>query len=210
MEEGEITYSAAFANPAFESQTKRKAIDKVTTISIQNATIALSKTAFTYNGKVQKPSIQTIDGKTLEEGTDYTASWSNASSKNVGTYTITVSGIGRYAGTAEATYRIDRATNPLSVTAKKATVKFSTLKTKAQALGITKVVAFKTKAKGAMTYTKVSGNKAITIDKKTGKVTIKKGLKKGTYKVKVKMNAAGNANYKPSPTRAVSFTIVVR
>jgi len=52
-------------------------------------------------------------------------------------------------------------------------------------------------------------NKKISINKKTGKVRIKKGLKKGTYKVTVKVRAAGNANYK-SKTKEVTFKIIVK
>ena len=44
---------------------------------------------------------------------------------------------------------------------------------------------------------------------KTGKVTVKKGLKKGTYKVKVNVKAAGSPNYN-AVTRAVTFTIKVK
>ena len=72
-----------------------------------------------------------------------------------------------------------------------------------------KVIAFTKKGQGKLTYAKVSGNKKITINKKTGKVTVKKGLKKGTYKVTVKVKAAGNANYKAA-TRKVSFKIRVK
>ena len=44
-------------------------------------------------------------------------------------------------------------------------------------------------------YTKVKGNKKIKIAK-NGKVTVKKGLKKGkTYKVKVKVSTPGTATY---------------
>ena len=39
-------------------------------------------------------------------------------------------------------------------------------------------------------------NKKITISLKTGKVTVKKGLKKGTYSVTVKITAAGNSKYR--------------
>ena len=42
-----------------------------------------------------------------------------------------------------------------------------------------------------------------------GKVTVKKGLKKGTYKVKVKVKAAGNKNYKAA-TKTVTFKINVK
>ena len=52
------------------------------------------------------------------------------------------------------------------------------------------------KNQGKVTYKKASGNSKITVSK-AGKVTVKKGLKKGkTYSIKVKVTAAGNANYK--------------
>lgn len=172
--------------------------------------VDLSKTAYTYNGKVQKPSIKTIDGKTLTEGTDYIANWSNASSKNAGSYTVNVTGTGTYEGTAKATYKINKAANTLSIKAKTATVKYNNLKKKNQSLGVTKVVAFKNKGQGAKTYIKAAGNKNITIAKKTGKVTVKKGLKKGTYKVTVKVKAAGGTNYKASAVKKVAFKISVK
>ncbi|MBQ9061258.1 MAG: hypothetical protein IJ121_00315 [Eubacterium sp.] len=57
---------------------------------------------------------------------------------------------------------------------------------------------FKLKAtingQGKVTFKKVSGNKKIKISK-AGKVTVKKGLKKGTYKVKVKVSIAATGNY---------------
>ena len=76
------------------------------------------------------------------------------------------------------------------------------------------------KAKGKVTYTrgtvKLSGKKVkgaqlkkIKVNKKTGKLTLKKGLKKGTYKVKVKVKAAGNSNYK-AKTKTVTVKIVVK
>ena len=48
-----------------------------------------------------------------------------------------------------------------------------------------------------------------SINKKSGKVTIKKGLRKGTYKVTVKVSAAGNADYK-SKTKEVTFKMIVK
>jgi len=45
---------------------------------------------------------------------------------------------------------------------------------------------------------------------KTGKVTVRKGLKKGTYKVKVRIKAEGNANYRASAWKAVTFKVRVR
>lgn len=44
---------------------------------------------------------------------------------------------------------------------------------------------------------------------KRGKVTIKKNkrMKKGTYKVKVKVRALGNSNYKASAVKSVTFKV---
>ena len=44
----------------------------------------------------------------------------------------------------------------------------------------------------------------------TGKVTVKKGLKKGTYNVKVKVKALGNNNYKASVTKTVTFKVKIK
>ena len=46
-----------------------------------------------------------------------------------------------------------------------------------------------------MSFEKITGNKKITVAS-NGKFTLKKGLKKGTYKVKVRVVAAGNENYR--------------
>ena len=98
-----------------------------------------------------------------------------------------------------------KVTNPLKATGK--TVKASKSKTKKFA--VSKVISFKNKGKGKLSYSKASGNKKITINKKTGKVTVKKGLKKGTYKLKVKVKAAGNADY-AAGTKKVTITIKVK
>lgn len=179
-------------------------------VNIANVKVVLSKNTFTYNAKVQKPTVTVINALILKEGVDYTLKWSSASPKNAGTYTITVTGIGAYTGTAKVTFKINKAANPLKVKAKTVKVKFSKLKKKAQKLKVTKVVKFTKKGQGTLTYKKVKGNKKITINKKTGKVTVKKGLKKGTYKVKVKIKANGNVNYKASAFKTITFKIKVK
>ena len=50
----------------------------------------------------------------------------------------------------------------------------------------------------------------ISNKKGIAKVTIKKKLRKGTYKIKVKVTAAGNSNYKSSSTKTVTFKIRVK
>ena len=193
---------------------------KTFTVTVSNSTgnkidmadvkLALSKTAFTYNAKVQKPTVTLTNGEVLKEGVDYTLKWSSASPKKAGSYYVVVTGIGAYKGTVKATFKINKAANPLKVKAKTAKIKFSTLKNKKQVLAVSKVIKFTKKGQGTLTYVKSTGNKKITINKKTGKVTVAKGLKKGTYKVKVKIKAKGNANYKASAYKAVTFKIIVK
>ena len=100
--------------------------------------------------------------------------------------------------------------NPVKVEAVKATptVKASVLKKKDQTIPLKKVAKVK-KAKGKVTYSKKSGNKKIKIDEKTGKVTLKKGLKKGTYTVKVKVQDHGTKKYKAKAS-TVTFKIKVK
>lgn len=85
-----------------------------------------------------------------------------------------------------------KAVNPITVKKTRTITVAAAKKTK-------KVAAKKafgvTKAQGKVTYAKFKGNAKITVNAK-GKVTVKKGLKKGkTYKVKVQITAAGNKSY---------------
>ena len=107
-------------------------------------------------------------------------------------------------------WTIDKAENIISIKGKTAAVKYKKLKKKNQILTAGKVFTFTKKGQGRLTYTKASGSKKITISKTTGKVTVKKGLKKGTYKIKVKVKAAGNTNYKASAAQSVTFKVKVK
>lgn len=174
-----------------------------------NVTAPEGKT-FTYNGKAQTG---------VASGANYTLS-GTLKATNAGSYTskAALNTNANYTykwsdGTTAAktiNWKISKATNTFKIKARTATVKFSAVKNKNQKLGVTKVIKFTNKGQGAKTYVKKSGNKKITIAKKTGKVTVKKGLKRGTYKVKVKVKAAGTANYKASAWKVVTFTVTVR
>mgnify|MGYP002468492242 CR=1 FL=1 len=61
--------------------------------------IALSRTVYTYNGKVQSPSVIVKDseGKSLRNGTDYTVTVPKGR-KEIGSYTYTIKFKGNYAG----------------------------------------------------------------------------------------------------------------
>ena len=65
-----------------------------------------------------------------------------------------------------------------------------------------------TSSKGTLTYAKVSGSSAFTVNKTNGKITVKKGLKKGTYKVKIKVSAAAVTNYNAaSATKTIKVVV---
>lgn len=109
---------------------------------------------------------------------------------------------------------IIQATNALNDAIEKLVKKAPTVVKKAQPMtvkAVLKAVSFKglkkvkkvvkgaiivKKNQGTVTYKKLSGSKKLTINKKTGKVTVRKGTKKGLYKIKVKVTAKGNAKYK--------------
>lgn len=82
--------------------------------------------------------------------------------------------------------------NTMKVTVKNKAVKSKKIKNKSKKISAIIVK----KAQGVVTFTKTKGNKNFTVDKKTGKITIKKGTKIGTYTIKVKVTANGNENHK--------------
>ena len=95
--------------------------------------VKISKAKFAYTGKVQVPTLTVKDSAGNDIASKYyTATWSNASSKNVGTYTVTVKFKGNYSGTQKFTYTIvpakvtglktsKAATNAITLTWTKAT-----------------------------------------------------------------------------------------
>lgn len=176
----------------------------ISTLSLYDASI--SKIAIQdYTGKAIKP-VPTVKvaGKMLKNGRDFTLKyyWN----KNVGTAMVDVVGKGNYAGSKSVSFTIaKRAKQSMTVKANAKTAKAKTLKKKAVALS--KPVTVK-KAKGTVSYKNVSTQKAakkFTVNAKNGKITLAKGTKKGTYKVKIKVTAAGNKSYKP-----LSKTVTVK
>lgn len=102
---------------------------KSTTTIAKIKSIALNKTSFTENGKVQKATVVAKDSanKTIA-ASNYTVSYSNSNSKKPGTYTATVKFNGKnYAGTKKLTYKIN-AKAPAKTTVKLSKAKKTSLK----------------------------------------------------------------------------------
>lgn len=187
----------------FNDWRKETEISLEDTVIKRIKTLSLNKKSFTYNGSVQKPAliIKDSDGKKIDSKY-YTAAFSNKKSKDAGSYSVKVKFKGNYAGTKKLTYKIKKAANPM-------TVKTGTPSAKASKdTTISKAGAFKiSRQKGKLKFTKISGNSRITVAS-NGRVTVKKGLKKGrTYSVKVKVTAKGNTNYK---AKAKKVTLKIR
>ena len=82
------------------------------------SSVALSKTQYTYDGKIKTPSVTVkgANGNALVKGTDYTVKYATGR-KNTGKYAVTVTFMGNYEGTKTLYFTII----PKSVTGVKAT-----------------------------------------------------------------------------------------
>ena len=215
----EATADAIVSTPAYAKVTVAARKD------ISGATMTLSASSATYNGKGQAPSVTSVKlgGKKLTAGTDYTVSYLDSKKKAVaaknvkdaGTYYVKVTGAGAYKGSATSkAFKINKAAGKLAVTAKASTVKKalvakSAMKATFEASKYRKVT--KNLSGGTISYklatitgpsskaTK-SAKKLVTVSTKTGKITVKKGLPKGTYTLKVQMTSAATKNYKSATT----------
>ena len=117
---------------------------------------------------------------------------------------------------AEETISANKKDNTITAKGRKIKARFSKLKKKALRFKRSKGIKV-TAAAGTVTYKRVSvkgkksllkqAKKKITVAK-NGNIVLKKGLKKGTYKVRIKVSAAGNRYYKAG-TRIVTVTIKV-
>ena len=164
----------------------------------------------TYNGgnALVQDLVITYQGQQLVKGTDYEVYYSN--NEDTGTASLTISFRHKYLGAIKKTFQINKAANPLSVKGKTFKVKAKKIKKKSLTVSISNGVKFVKNAGDPKVYKKKSGNKKIVINPTTGKITIKKKLKRGTYKVKVQITAQGNNNYEKSGTKTVTFKIKVK
>ena len=126
--------------------------------------------------------------------------------------TITVPDTPEFAGTTKTvTVKVCAKVNPMKAAKKASTVKASYNTLKSKALTLATNIKFTKKAQGKVTYTNASTNataKKFKVAAGTGKVTVPKGTKKGTYAVKIKVKAAGNVTYL-SATQTITYYIKV-
>ena len=103
-------------------------------------------------------------------------------------------------------------TNPFYLTGKTVKVKGKFAKGKKVTKKTVSIAASKALAvkysKGTVTFSKVAGTSKVVVNKKTGKLTVKAGIKRGTYKIRVRGKDTGSAYY-ASGTDTVTVTVKV-
>ena len=132
---------------------------------------------------------------------------SRAASICLNAYDIVEEYKGIIAGKTLEFQSIPKSKNTIIAKARTVTVSYSKLKKKDQTIAAGKAITV-TDAKGKVSYNKTGGSGKLAIAK-NGKITVSKGLKKGNYKIKVKVTAAGNSDYK-SGSVSVTATITVK
>ena len=170
--------------------------------------VTLSAASYRYDGKAKTPAVSVRVGKTtLKRDTDYAVKYS-AGRINAGSYSVVVTLKGNYAGSCTKTFRIAKAANTLSVSPKAATVKRKAVRRKAKTIGRAAVLSV-SRARGRVSYAKLGGSSRLSVDKNTGNITVKRKTGKGTYRLLVRVSAAGSANY-AAAARQVTVSVRVK
>ena len=166
----------------------------------------LAKQTYIYDGKSKKPAVTVKDaqGNILSEGKDYKVAYKKY--LDAGTATVSITGTGNYDYSKNITYTIKKATPTVTLSGKAKSVKYKTAKKKST---YTSAVAV-SGAKGTKSFYKVCGSSKLSISKTTGKIKVKKGTKKGTYKIKVKVRSAATRNYNAGMSAAKTIKVKVK
>ena len=168
---------------------------------------------YKYTGKPITPKVTEVsmeldykgDQTEFVIGVDYKVEYKD--NVNAGKGKVIVTGIGRFAGREEDEFDIGKAKNTMQASGRTVKVKASDLKKKAKAIKASRAFSVKS-PKGKVTYKKTGGSKKLKVAK-NGKVTVKKGTKKGIYQATVKVKARGNSNYEASSWKKVTIQINV-
>jgi hypothetical protein len=145
-----------------------------------------------YTGYPYTPAPTVIVGdRVLSSGTDYEITYAN--NTNAGTALAVITGKGKYTGSRIVSFTIHKGPQSFTVSTKIPAVKASKVAAKKRNINTAKTFRIEN-AHGVISYKKISGSNKLSIGA-GGRITIKKGMKKGTYKMKVKVTAAGNENH---------------
>jgi len=185
---------------------------------IDDAEVVLEDEYIEYTGKAIAPLIKTIDGFALTEGEDYTVTYSPSPAVDAGDYKVNITGKGKFRGRTSASFTIfpDSGKTKAKAVGKTITLKYKNLKKKSQTVKKAKYVTVAS-GQGTVSYKLISAKKGkksfkkyFSISKSTGKITVKKKLKKGTYTLRVRATAKGSSNYKVTGYKTITVKIRVK
>ncbi len=159
-------------------------LGKADAIDLSGCTITLSESSFVYDGKQKKPEISvTYGNENLFEMQDYY----NVVYKNntdAGTASVTISGMGDYTGEASAQFKIEKASQSVSLNIEDG-----------KTLKVGKSLAMKADGIGDITY-KSSDTSIATVDKEGTILALSPGS------VTITATAAGDGNHKSASASA--------
>ncbi|MDD6043771.1 MAG: leucine-rich repeat domain-containing protein [Eubacteriaceae bacterium] len=176
-----VTRSTLSSNGKIEKKCSECGEVKSTTTIYRPTKFTLSTTAYTYDGKIKKPTVTVKNsaGKTLVKDTDYTLTYASGR-KYVGKYSVKITFKGKYSGSKTLYFNINppkTSLTSLTASSKGFTVKWSK-KT-------TQVTGYQIQYSTSSTF--ASGNKTVTVtSNKTTSKKIKSLKAKKKYYVRVR------------------------
>lgn len=227
----EVAHKATFTDNGgvYAKCSKCQKEEFVTPLAAVN-NVMLKTTSYAYDGKAKEPEVIVKNGFGDELSTNqYKVTYKNNINPGTATATVTLTSPW-YEGTKTLNFTItgngkqvtpgqkapgntEKKANPLTVKAKTVKVSAKKVAKKKQVIAKKKIMKI-TCAQGQVKFqikkvSKAKYKKYFRINEKGGQIAIKKGLKKGTYKLKIKVTAAGNAKYKAG-SKTVTVKVKVR
>ena len=127
--------------------------------------------------------------------------------KGAGTAKITITAAAKNnykAATKTVTIKVAKLNPTIKTKVGTKNIKYTSLKKKAQVFTLGTTV----NSKGKLTYKKLTKSSVISVAS-NGRITVKKGAKKGTYKVKIRISAAARGNFNAG-SKTVTVTVKVK
>lgn len=207
---GTATITVTAAATADKNQAQKTVTIKIAKAA-QTVTVPKASISKTYGNKAFTIGAKAKTGLTYKSSNIKVAvvdKTGKVTIKGAGTATITVKAAASSnynEAKKTVTVKVAKAAPTIKVKTVSKTVKAADVKKKAQVFATGASV----NSKGKLTYKAVSKSSVLSVNAKTGKITVKAGAKKGTYKVKVKISAAAKGNYKAA-AKTVTVTVKVK
>ena len=183
-------YAAAY--DLAKAYDKTVAALKASGINLAKAKLTLSKTKYAYTGKKHTPAVNVkVGGVTLVRDQDYNVAYRN--NLNVGTASVLITPASAdYAGRKTAHFRIIKGKTYFKVKASKKKIK------------VTKLSKGSSQVRFSVKKVTNGQRSKVKINSKTGKLTMKRNIKKCTIYVKVTSKANKNRKAKSKTIKVVS------